>query len=201
MIGMSDRMSSLRKFWSSILLTFLMVLGGSLSTTPAWADAPGETTKGYLLVQQALGHLAHDTTKEGFMLAMEKVDDALETKDQAGVDVAQLQQARAALEAGQLAESRTLLQNSITVAVSQLKVATGLESGTTIVLLPLERRGSLNGQDWGFLLASLLVLGLGLVLSWRFRPEENIRELRQNIDSSTRKQAVAQSQSLGKDAL
>jgi hypothetical protein len=44
---------------------------------PASAHGGDETEEGYLLVQQALGHLAHDTSHDGIALAMEKVDDAL----------------------------------------------------------------------------------------------------------------------------
>ena len=69
-------------------VSVLAVLVTLALAAPASADGEGETTEGYLLVQQALGHLAHDTSHEGMALAMEKVEDALATEDQDGVDVA-----------------------------------------------------------------------------------------------------------------
>src|SRR5665811_1346884 len=125
------------RLWTTLLLACVMALGGALSASSAWADEPGETTEGYLLVQQALGHLAHDTTSGGIAFAMEKTDDALSTEDQEGVDVAELQEAMAALEAGQAEQGRALLQRSISGAISQLEPATGEETGTTVVLSPL----------------------------------------------------------------
>lgn len=138
-----------RRRWAGALAGILLVLGGVVSASPAWAHGGGETEEGYQLVQQALGHLAHDTSKEGVSLAMEKIDDALATKDQQGVDVDGLKQAQAALEAGQVDEGRALLQKSITEAVGTLKPATGEETGTTLVLSPLQGRASLTGRDWG----------------------------------------------------
>ena len=76
-----------RRPWVTFLLACALAVGSMLSAAPARADEPGETTVGYLLVQQALGHLAHDTSSEGIEIAMEKTDDALGTNDQEGVDV------------------------------------------------------------------------------------------------------------------
>lgn len=167
-----------RRAWLRLLLVGLLTVGGVLSASPARANGTGETTVGYLLVQQALGHLAHDTSPDGVMLAMEKVDDALKTTDQAGVNVAELQQARDALAAGQVDQARTLLQSSITGALSQLKPATGEETGTKVVLSPLPGRGSLTAADFGLLTVMALLLLLGIGLAWRLRPADNIRALR-----------------------
>lgn len=189
-----------RRLWITLLLAGVVALGSVLSASPAWADGDGETTEGYLLVQQALGHLAHDTTSGGIVLAMEKIDDALSTKDQEGVDVAELQQAKAALEAGQVEQGRALLQHSISEAISQLKPATGEETGTTIVLSPLPGRGGLTGGDWGFLVVSVLLLFLGGGLAWRLRPPDNVHELRRRLGSPAGVQAAAQSDSPSEDA-
>ena len=170
-----------RRVWKSLLLTTALLFGGLLSASPAWAHGNDETMEGYLLVQQALGHLAHATGSEGIMPAMEKIDDALKAEDQEGVDVAELQQAKSALEAGQITQGRTLLQHSISQAISRFKPATGEQTGTTVVLNPLPGRGGLTNTDWGFLIVSIVLLLLGLTLAWFFRPPENIHELRQKL--------------------
>ena len=128
------------------------------------------------MVQQALGHLVHDPGDVG--PALEKIDAALAAPDQDGVSVAELQRAKAALQTGNVAQGRALLQESITVALSTLKPATGGETGTTVVVDPLPPRGGLTGADWGFLTVSMLAILTGLLLSYVFRPHENVRELR-----------------------
>ncbi len=172
-----------RQVWESLLLVIALLFGGLLSASPAWAHGNDETMEGYLLVQQALGHLAHATGSEGVMPAMEKIDDALKAKDQEGVNVAELQQAKTALEAGQIRQCQTLLQQSISQAISQFKPATGEQTGTTIVLHPLPGRGDLTNTDWRFLTVSIFLLLLGLALAWLFRPPENIHELRQKLST------------------
>jgi len=109
------------------------------------------------------------------------LDDALRTKDQEGVDVAQVKQAKVELEADRAAPARALLQKSITVAVSKLAPATGEMTGTTLVLTPLRGRGGLTGQDWGFGIASLLMVLAGTVLALRFRPADNLKQLRRQL--------------------
>ncbi|AOT04665.1 hypothetical protein [Arthrobacter sp. U41] len=128
------------------------------------------------MVQQALGHLVHDPGNVG--PALEKIDAALAAPDQEGVSVVELQQAKAAIRAGNSAQGRALLQESVAVALSTLKPATGDETGTTVVLDPLPPRGGLTGADWGFLTVSMLAVLTGLFLAYVFRPHQNVRELR-----------------------
>jgi len=156
----------------------------------AWAHGGGETEEGYLLVQQALGHLAHDTSSSGIDLAMEKIDDTLNTKDQEGVNISEVNQAKAALESGDVQQGRTLLQHSISQAISELKPATGQETGTTVVLGPLELRGSLAGGEWFALVLSVLLVVAGAGLAYRFRPQENIHELHRRLEPADAHAAV-----------
>lgn len=188
-----------RRAWLRRLLVGLLTVASVLSPSPARANGTGETTVGYLLVQQALGHLAHDTSADGIMLAMEKVDDALKTTDQAGVNVAELQQAKDALAAGQVDQARTLLQSSITEALSHLKPATGEETGTRVVLSPLPGRGSLTAGDFGLLAVMALLLLLGTGLAWRLRPADNIRALRGRLAPATRGPLPAQTENGAKE--
>ena len=82
---------------SALLVVCLVFFATAASTTSAWAHGAGETKEGYVLVQQALGHLAHDSGHAGVEAAMEKVNDALATTDQSGVDVAEVKRAESAL--------------------------------------------------------------------------------------------------------
>ena len=174
----------------------LILLGLAMAVPPASADEPGETDVGYLLVQQALGHLAHDTSAEGRELAMEKVTDALETNNQAGVDVPTLEKAMTALKADHVEEARSLLQDSIAEALHNRPSATGMDSGTTIVRPALEGRSGLATEDWGFLATALVALLLGAWLSLRFRPHDSIGALRARLADGT---AVTSQQSGEKD--
>ena len=173
-----------RRHVISLSLSWVVFLALSLSASPVWAHGDGETEEGYLLVQQALGHLAHDTNMTGVDLAMEKVDDALNTEDQEGVDVAELRRARAVLETGDVAQARAALAQSISEALSALPPATGEETGTTNVPSALPGRGALSGSDWLLLVLSVLLMGLGGGLAWRFRPRDNLRHLRAQLGSA-----------------
>jgi hypothetical protein len=199
-MGSLGRIFCGRHFGVTVLLASMVALGSFSSTASASAHGNGETTAGYLLVQQALGHLAHNTTSTGIMLAIEKIDDALKTMDQAGVDVAQLKQAKASLEAGQVTQGQALLQLSISQAMNHVKPAIGEQTGTMIVLNPLPGRNGFTAVDWGFLIVSILLLLLGVALAWRFRPPENVRELRQRFDPPIRMQAVTQPHVSSEDA-
>lgn len=171
--------------WPGPVVAMLVAVGSVVSASPAWAHAgDGESTVGYQLVQQALGHLAHDTSRLGIELAMEKVDDALATTDQVGVDVAEVEQAQAALDAGEVETGRVLLQQSITEAVSQLAPATGDETGTSVVLTPLPGRGALTAMDGAFLAISALLLLAGLALAARYRPHDSVRVLQRRLGQS-----------------
>jgi len=171
-----------RRGWRTALLaTILAVLGGIASAAPAWAHGGGETKEGYVLVQQALGRLAHDPNRTGVMAAMEKIHDTLDTTDQVGVDIAKVKDAQMALDAGRIEAGQALLQQSITKAVSELKPATGEETGTTVVPSEFPGRGTLAGLDVGFLAGSVLLLLAGSGLAARFRPVDNISALRRRL--------------------
>jgi len=163
-----------------VLIIGLGLLGFSVVSSAASAHED-ETEEGYVLVQQALGHLAHDTSHEGIELAMEKVGDALEAEDQEGVEVADVTQAMSALEAGEVDSARGLLQGSIEEALRDLPPATGNQTGTTVVVPELPGRSGMGGRDWGFLAASVVVLLVGGLLSVRFRPPDSIGRLRRTL--------------------
>lgn len=78
---------------AAVLLACLFLAGGVLSAPEASADEENPSSEGSLLVQQALGHLVHDLSD--VRPALVKIDAALAAPDQAGVSVAELQQAKA----------------------------------------------------------------------------------------------------------
>lgn len=169
---------------AAVLMACVVALGIVLSASPARADEPGETTIAYVLVQQALGHLAHDTTSVSVELAIEKIDDALATSDREGVDVNELQEAKTALDAGRVSQGQALLQHSIAGVVSQLKPAIGEETGTTVVSGELPGRTGLTGTDGSLLVASVVLLLIGAGLAWLFRPRDSIDELRRDLQAA-----------------
>lgn len=170
-VGMTRGRSRLALFAAFVLTPVTLA-------TSAQAHGDDESQEGYVLVQQALAHLAHGTGHEAVDDAMEKVDDAIQAEDQEGVDVAEVQQGMTALEAGRIDEARTLLQDSIADAFVGRPLATGYETGTTAVPPRLDGRGSLGSGDWLVLGLCASVTGIGVWLSTRFRPHESVSALR-----------------------
>jgi len=173
---------------AAVLLACFFLVGGIVAAPLASAHEGDPSSEGYLLVQQALGHLVHDPGNIG--PALEKIDAALAAPDQDGVSVAELEQAKAALQTGNSTQGRVLLQESISVALSTLRPATGEETGTTVLLDPLPPRSGLTGADWGILTVSMLAVLTGLVLAYMFRPAENVHELRLLLAWKHRRQEV-----------
>lgn len=165
-----------------LVLALLSVTVGAPSALGHGGD---ESEEAYVLVQQALAHLAHDSTHVGVELSMEKVEDALAAEDQEGVAVAEVERARQALEANQVGRARSLLQRSIEGALSELPPAVGEQTGTTVVAPALERQGDLTGRDWWFLATSTAALLAGVVLAYHFRPSDTLGDLRQRLAAGT----------------
>ena len=164
-----------------IVVAALVVFGSLVSASPAWAHGDGETKEGSLLVQQAIGYLVNVPGKDGAMQAMEKIDDALATTDQEGVNVADVKAAQTALDADQSVQARTLLQQSITDAVKAMMPATGEETGTGVVTDALPGRGGVTTAGWALFAGSLLILLLGVALARWYRPIDTVRDLRYRL--------------------
>mgnify|MGYP001795887778 CR=1 FL=1 len=133
------------------------------------------------MFQKRRGHRAHENGWVAIDAAMEKIGDAVATKNNAGIDHALVKQAQDALEAEDGPRARALLLSSITVALRDLPPATGEETGTKAVSLPLRGRGDLSDQDRLFGAVSALLLGLGVMLAYRFRPHDSVRQLRASL--------------------
>lgn len=114
----------------------IALLGTAANGQPAWADADAPPAHRYVIVQQALSYLVTDPSSSSTAQALMKADDELSASDQSGVNTAEVTKARAALQCGDTSSGRTLLQDSIAVAVSSLQPAVGEETGTTVVIAP-----------------------------------------------------------------
>ena len=169
---------AVRRLGQLLVVVAIVLLGVSAAAMPASAHGTDESKEGYVLVQQALGHLAHDGGHVGMSLAMEKVNDALAAKDHDGVNIAEVQQGKQALEVEHVDQARTLLQDSIKQALAEVPAATGEMTGTKLVLTPMPGRDGLAGRDWFFLGASAALLLIGFGLAGWYRPADTIGELR-----------------------
>lgn len=160
---------------------------------PAVADEPAESDESRVLVQQAIALIVN--VPDDPMAIGERIDDALEAEDTEGTDLAYVEKARAALSDGDLEQSRDLLETAIGAgpyvdqgvppAIGEISgepgqpsFAVGSESGTTVVLDELAPGADLDGGNGLLLALSGLVFVAGLLLAWRFRPEDTVRQLR-----------------------
>ena len=160
---------------------------------PAVADEPGESDQSRVLVQQAIALIVN--VPDDAMAIGERIDDALEAPDTEGTDLAYVEQAKAALSDGDLEQTRDLLQTAIGAGPyvddgvppeigetsgepGEPAFAVGGETGTTVVLDELDPGADIDGGDGVLLALSVLVLAAGLLLAWRFRPEDTVRQMR-----------------------
>lgn len=176
-----------------LLIIVLSAIGSPLAASPALADGGQSSDEGYVMVLQALSFLVNDAGPSGEAQALAMVEDALAAEDQDGVDVATLERAREALEAGSADEAKPLLQDSIGEAIAELQPAVGEETGTTQMLPPLPPQTALSGTDWVFLALSVIATAVGIWLAVLFRPAESLRELSRTIavETARRRQARA----------
>lgn len=150
----------------------------TLVSTPAVAHGEGDSDQASVLVLQAIALIVN---KPGGMDDIQdKINDALEAPDKAGVDLAQVQAAKDALDNNNMDQARTRLQQSLQ-AGAPMQGATGEQTGTTTVHKALNTRGRLAGGDWVLLALSVLVLALGGWLAARFRPADSLRVLRRQL--------------------
>ena len=162
-----------------ILFIVLVAVGG-----PAAADTPGESDESAHLVREALALIVN--TPANMTAIEEKIDDALKAPKQDGVDLGLVAEAKAAFPPRNMHEVRVLLERSIgaqphrgprdplpireTRGSPGMKMATGTETGTDVVVDPLAPDRSRPAGDWLALTGFALVAAVGVWLSIRFRP-------------------------------
>ncbi len=147
---------------------------------PVMADEPGESTVASELIRQAIALIVN--APDAIDAVGEKVGDALEVDDQAGVDISLVHQADEALGVGDLHEARALLERSIGARphlgtndvavigeVSEDRTARGAEAGNAPILDPLDT-GGLDGGDATAIVAGVALMLAGVFLGLRWRP-------------------------------
>ncbi len=169
-----------RRVGAGVLLLAVLVW----LAVPAWADEPGESDQASVLVRQAIALTVE--TPDDTMQIQDKVEDALKVDDKEGVNTALVEQASSALAAGDLHQTRNLLERSIgarphlsggdvpaireTSTLGSGGLATGEQTGTNVVTDPLAPRRAMGGGQWAALAASVLLWLLGGWLALRYRP-------------------------------
>jgi hypothetical protein len=143
----------------------------------AWAHGPDETERAYDLVRQAIALIVN--TPDDMDGIADKVNDAIEAEDSSGVQITVVKQAEGAMEAGDLHQTRALLEKSIgarvhtdasePVPIGQ-PAAVGADTGTVAAVDAMPGRGDIAGSDWIMLALSVLVGVGGIALSIRLRP-------------------------------
>ena len=155
----------------TVLLAALVVL---LPAAPALAHGEGDSEQSRVLVLDALTYLANKPA--GYMDEVtDKVGDALEAPDTAGVNLAKVEAAQQALEHNDMMQTRALLQASLAPMAGPV---TGEDPGTTTMLDPLTVHSTWAGSEPALAALSLAAVLIGLVLARRWRPDISLRALR-----------------------
>ena len=168
------------------------------SAWPAWAHGGDESEQASVLARQAIALIVN--TPKNTMVIEERIDDTLGAKDTEGVNLDLVKQAKEALGTGDLHRARALLEVSIGAqphlsdtgllpvgqtagpvssaeAAGAVRLATGEEAGTNVVVDPLDVQRRLDAGTWVALTAAFVVGLIGVALAIRFRPPVPVRSL------------------------
>lgn len=180
----------------ALVIASLVLVFGPVTAAQAHGD---ESEVSSVLVLQSISIIVNEGTADA---AAEKLDDALKAPEKEGTDLVKVKEALEILEgaapgaagAPDLARARAILVGAITVrpATGYGKMpepgmvgtdvspfASGAETGTAVVLDGLKpARGISDGGDAALLGLAIVALILGVYLSYRWRPEDTIRQLR-----------------------
>jgi hypothetical protein len=183
----------MRRVRKVVGLSFCAVLSLLVgAAAPASAHGDDESDQSRVLVQQAIALIVN--TPDDAMGIEDKVNDALKASDTMGADLDMVKQAMDALDAGDMMNTRTLLQTAIgagpylgegmppavgetTAEPGTAPYAVGVETGTTVVYDELDPGADIDGGDVVLIALSALTILGGLALAWRFRPEDTIRRM------------------------
>lgn len=144
---------------------------------PALAHGEGDADESRVLVLDALTYLANRPAGYEDVVS-DKIGDALEAPDQEGVVLADVESAQQAFESGDLGTTRDLLQQSVQPVALPV---TGEETGTTMMLDPLDPSPNLTGIDGVLAALSAAAVVGGVVLVVRGRPKESLSDLRSGM--------------------
>lgn len=177
-----------------------------VTVAPAAAHEGEKSEEAGVLVRQAIA-LIVNTPKDG-MAIEDKITDAIESEDVEGVNVDLVEQASVAFEDGDLHRARALLEASIgarphlsgfdVMPVGRthgpmesddpqmaMRMATGEESGTDVVIDPLDPPHRFDAGTWAALAAAVGLGAVGVALAVRFRPPVSLRSLRARAEGTS----------------
>jgi hypothetical protein len=152
-------------------------------------------------VLQAIAYVVN--TPSDMDMITDKLNDAKDSADKDGVDIAEVDQAMQALDEGNMPRVRLLLEESIGARAdltgmdvrhvlevppgsSTVSLATGQQPGTLIVADELSGRGSWTGTDSALIGLATVAAAAGLLSGWRFRPQHSIHVLRRQAAQASR---------------
>ncbi|MFD8564510.1 hypothetical protein ACFV1N_45205 [Streptosporangium canum] len=171
----------------SRVLLMLATIALVLASLPlaANADEPDESGKSHDLVLQAISFVVN-TPRNREMIAG-RIEDALEAPDKSDTDLTKVQQAGQALRAGDLRTTCQLLQEAIgahgytgvnapaPIRETLPAPATGVQTGTHVVVDPLTPNRTPDSGDIAVLTVSGLAVAPGLLMVRRDRHRHTIR--------------------------
>lgn len=204
-----DELGGARRTIRSARAAFAVIVSFAATVAfaiPASAHTGEATTKASLLVRQAIALIVNTPRNE--MAIEDKIKDALDSNDTAGVTLDLVAQAQKTLASGDLHATRTLLERSIgarphlspamPVAIGStpaaqpatmpgtvidtpngpMQMAVGDQTGSGVAEDPLSVSTDLSGRELGALIVSIVAIAGGVVLAIRFRPPISLRQLR-----------------------
>src|SRR5262249_311701 len=144
-----------------LIVALVLIVASVGAPRAAWAHGEGDSDQALILVRQAIAYLVN--TPINMDAAADKIRDATEAPDKDGVRIPLVEQARDAMEAGDmesgaLHRARALREqaigahvhpgNAAPVAIGDVPpLVTGADTGTLAALDPMPGRGGLNGGD------------------------------------------------------
>lgn len=201
----TDRQAGDRPRASSAAARFAVAAAVSLLSlaVPASAFAHGDEggVPARESVLQAIAYVVN--TPDDMDMITDKLNDAKESQDQEGVDIAEVDQALQALDKGDMPQVRLLLEQSIGAradlsgldvrhvlqvapGASTVSLATGEQPGTQIVTDELTGRGALTGGDAALIAIAAVAAAAGALLGWTFRPAHSVHALRRQAAHADR---------------
>jgi len=171
---------------STVLTMGLMVAATAALAIPAQAHESEKSMKATDLVRQAIAFIVNEPDHAD--KAFDKMNDALNSNDQAGIYVDYVKQAVIAEKAGNTHHARGLLEASIgakphmsgmdPAPIRQLSqpLAVGAEVGAGIADDPLQLSAEFTGINLALLAASLIAIAMGGLMAIRMRPRHRHEE-------------------------
>ena len=168
----------MKRLISTIATIGLTLVATGALMIPAQAHEGEKTMKATELVKQGIAFLVEKPMDSG--LALDKMKDALDSTDQAGVYLDYVKQAQVAENAGDIHKARALLEASIgakphisgvePAPIGQMTVQPPISLNASIPNDPLELAADFSGLNIALLAISAIAIALGAWMAFRMRP-------------------------------